>query len=260
MSCLAAAVSAQQPSWTQPYPAHTIAGNVHYIGTADLACFLIVTPAGHILVNTGLADSTKLMQASAEKLGYSLRDVKLLLTMQAHYDHVAAFAEIQKLSGAKVYATAKDAPILESGGASDPYAGARNPFTPVKVDRVLRDGETFEFGGTSVRVIYTPGHTPGSVSYEVTTAGKPTVHLINMQTVVMPLVGNKLEPGIVESYRKGFAAQKKLKPVIWAAAHGSQYGMMAKHKAGSFADPEGYAKAIANYEAAFEAELAKTRQ
>jgi metallo-beta-lactamase class B len=256
---LAGGLLGQNPAWTEPYPAHTVAGNVHYVGTADLACFLIATPAGNVLVNSGLASSTPLIRASVEKLGFALKDVKILLTMQAHFDHVAAFAEIQKLSGASIYATGKDAPLLESGGKSDPYNGGRNAFAPVKVDRILKDGEVLTLGGTKIRVIFTPGHSPGSVSYEISTPGKPDVLLVNMQSVVMPLVGNKLEPNIVEAYRRGFAAQKKLKPTIWVAAHGSQYGMAEKHKKGSFADPEGYVKAVARYEAAFEEQLAKER-
>jgi len=256
---MAGGVFGQNVSWTEPWPAHTIAGNVHYVGTRDLACFLITTPAGHILVNSGLASSTPLIRASVEKLGFALRDVKILLTMQAHFDHVAAFSEIQKLSGARVYATEKDAPLLESGAKTDPYNGGRNAFTPVKVDRRLKDGEVIAIGTTKLRVVLTPGHTPGSVSYEISTPGNPDVLLANMQSVVMPLVGNKLEPNIVDAFRRGFAAQKKLRPVIWAAAHGSQYGMEEKHKKGSFADPEGYVKAVARYEAAFEEQLAKER-
>ncbi len=256
--CAALSVfAAENDGWTRSFPAHTVGGNVHYVGTADLACFLIATPEGHLLVNSGLASSTPQIRASIEKLGFSLKDVKALLTMQAHFDHAAAFAELQKLSGAKVWATAKDAPILETGGKNDPYVGGSNAFQPVKVDRVLKDGEVIALGGTKIRVILTPGHTPGSVSYEVSTPGKPTVLLVNMLSVVMPLVGNTLEPNIVNAYRQGFAAQKKLKPEIWAAAHGSQYDMEAKHKKGSFADPQGYVEAVARYEAAFEAALAK---
>jgi metallo-beta-lactamase class B len=260
LSVFAGLTVAAPGNWSDPFPAHTISGNVHYVGTADLACFLITTPAGHILVNSGLADSTPLIRASVEKLGFALKDVKYLLTMQAHFDHVAAFAELQKISGAKVYATEKDAPILESGGKSDPYIGAGNPFRPVTVDRRLKDGDTISLGGTTVTLILTPGHTPGSASYRISAGGKPDVYLVNMLSVVTPLVGNKHQQGIVEDFRAGFAAQKRLKPVIWAAGHGSQYDMEAKHRKGSFADPDGYAKAVARYEQLFEQQLAKEQR
>src|SRR5579863_482251 len=99
------AAAQENPSWKRPFPPFHIAGNVYYVGTEDLACYLITTKQGAILINTGLADSTPLMRTSVEKLGFKLSDIKILLTMQAHYDHVAAMAEIQKITGAKMYAT-----------------------------------------------------------------------------------------------------------------------------------------------------------
>ena len=109
-------------------------GNVYYVGTEDLACFLIVTPKGNILINTGLADSLPLIRAGVESLGFHLGEVKILLTMQAHYDHVAAMAELKKETGAKFYATTGDVAALESGGKADP-PGFENLFEPIQVDR-----------------------------------------------------------------------------------------------------------------------------
>jgi metallo-beta-lactamase class B len=86
-------------TWRNPYPAHRIAGNLYYVGTEDLACYLIATPAGHILINTGLEDSTPLLRTSLQQVGLKLEDVKILLTMQAHFDHVAAMAEAERGSG-----------------------------------------------------------------------------------------------------------------------------------------------------------------
>src|SRR5215208_2441091 len=115
--CAVLAAPAQQnPGWRRPFPAHQIAGNLYYVGTEDLACFLLTTPEGHILINTGLADSTPLLRESFRKLGFRLEDVKILLTMQAHSDHVAAMREVQKLSGAKVFITEADAQSVEDGG------------------------------------------------------------------------------------------------------------------------------------------------
>jgi metallo-beta-lactamase class B len=261
---LAAGLSAQRPEWTRPFPGHKIAGNLYYVGTEDLACFLITTLEGNILINTGLADSVPLMRASAQKLGLKLEDTRILLTMQAHFDHVAAMREVQKLSGARVMATEGDAPVLEDGGKSDPFlTGERVRFAPVKVDRRLKDGETIRLGGTELVVHLTPGHTRGSVSYSmnVTQGGrKYNVLIANMGSVVMPLVGNAKYPEIVTDLAASFRKQKAMKPDIWAAAHASHYGMQAKLKAGSFVDPKGYQKAIDHYEKLYLERLAKERQ
>jgi metallo-beta-lactamase class B len=240
---------AQQEAWRRPFPGHKIAGNLYYIGTEDLACFLITTPEGHILINTGLADSVPMMRESAQKLGFKLEDIKLLLNMQAHFDHVAAMAEIQELSRAKVLSTEADAPALEEG----------RDFPAVKVDRRIKDGESIQLGGTEIKVILTPGHTQGSVSYSmnVREGGRDyRVLIANMSTVVMKLVGNAQYPGIVDDYKKTLQKQKALKCDIWVAAHASQYNMQEKLRAGSFVDPDGYLKAVAHYEKLFQERLA----
>jgi metallo-beta-lactamase class B len=249
-------LGAQNPDWKAPFPAHTIAGNLHYVGTKDLACYLITTPQGHILINTGLADSVPLMQASAKKLGFDLKDVKILLTMQAHYDHVAAFAEIQKLSGAKVFATEGDARYLESGGKGEPlamaFADQDFSFAPVKVDRRLKDGDTVKLGGTELQVVSLPGHTPGAAGYLLN-----GTFIVNLPSVVIKLLGNKAYPKAVEDYEATFVRLKKMKPTVWVAGHGSQYDLAAKYAKKSFADPEGYVAAVAESEKQFRQKLAK---
>jgi metallo-beta-lactamase class B len=242
---------AQQESWKAPFPGHTIAGNLHYVGTEDLACFLITTPECHILINTGLADSTETIRESVEKLGHKLEDIEILLTMQAHFDHVAAMAEIQKLAGARVFATEADAPALEDGGQSDPFLPEEYRFPSVEVDRRLKDGDTIRLGGTQLEVHLTPGHSKGSVSYSmnvVENGKKYRVAIANMGTVVMPLVDNEYYPEIAEEFAQSFRKQRALTPDIWVAAHASQYGMQEKYEAGSFVDPDGYKQAIDRFE------------
>ncbi|MEZ5403439.1 MAG: subclass B3 metallo-beta-lactamase [Bryobacteraceae bacterium] len=260
LALLALPVVAQRDGWTKPFPAYTIAGNLHYVGTEDLACFLITTPQGHILINTGVDGSVPMIRESMSKLGFKMEDIKILLTMQAHYDHTAGLAGIAKISGAKMYATAADAPILEDGGFSDPAFGGKRSFEPISVARKLKDGDLIKLGGTTLKTILMPGHTKGSVGYslDVAAAGKKEpILIVNLPSVVMPLVGNKGYPNIVADYRHTFEMLKKLHPGIWVAGHGSQYDMAAKHKAGSFVDPEGYAKAVARMEQLFEERLAR---
>ena len=110
--------------WTAPYPAHRVIGPVYAVGNAGLGVYLVATPDGHLLINTGLENSTAQIRESIESVGYRLDDVRILLTMQAHWDHTAALAEIKAVTGAEMWATAGDAGVLEDGGASDPLFGA----------------------------------------------------------------------------------------------------------------------------------------
>jgi metallo-beta-lactamase class B len=124
------------PQWSQPYAPFRIVGNLYYVGTYDLACYLIVTADGNILINTGLAASASLIRDNIKSLGFKVSDTKILLTTQAHYDHVAAMAEIKRLTGAQMMADDKDVTALEDGGVSDYELGKYGKtFEPVNVDR-----------------------------------------------------------------------------------------------------------------------------
>ncbi|HJV23389.1 MAG TPA: subclass B3 metallo-beta-lactamase [Holophagaceae bacterium] len=241
------------PEWSKPFPAHRMAGPVAYVGTAELGCYLIRGSQGHILLNTGLADSPPLILASLKALGIDPKAIKVLLTNQAHFDHVGGLAELQRLTGAQVWATAADAPLLRDGGASDPSGFTR--FAPVKVDRVLADGERLTLGDLDLTVVETPGHSPGSASYQLTFRedGRPRRLLFaNLPTVVMSLEPPAY-PGIGADLQRSFSRLKALHPDLWVAAHASQFGLAAKHAAGSYVDPKGYREAVAEAEAAFEA-------
>ncbi len=243
------------PEWSRPVPPFHIAGPVSFVGTEELGCYLIRGSTGCILINTGLEDSPKLILKNLEALGVDRRQVNLLLTNQAHSDHVGGFSKMQKLTGARIWATVRDAPLLESGGAADPSALPR--YKAVHVDRLLSDGEEMVFGDLRLKVMLTPGHTPGSVSYLLSYpegGATRTVLFANLPTVVMPLKNAKY-PAIVSDLRLSFARLKALHPDVWVAAHVSQCGLLDKAKTGRFEDADGYAKAVAACEADFETKL-----
>lgn len=269
---LTAAPAAAQPAeWSKPFPGHRVIGNLYAVGTYDLACFLITSDDGHILINTGLAESAPLIRANVESLGFRLEDIRVLLTMQAHYDHTAAFAEIKKATGAELWATAADAPLLEDGGASDPHFQGEYTFAPVPVDRVLSDGEVIELGRTRLTVVEMPGHTPGSVGYTMTVTENGRdyrVAIANMGSMNpgMRLSRDPTYPGIAADFAKTFRRQKSMEVDVWVAAHASQYGLHDKYRPGdayhpeTFVDPEGFRELVAHYERLYEEQLAAERR
>ena len=78
------------PDWHRALPGFKIAGNLYYVGTADLAVYLIHTPQGNILINSDYEEDVPTIRASIEKLGFRYNDTKILLISHAHGDHDAA--------------------------------------------------------------------------------------------------------------------------------------------------------------------------
>ena len=258
--------------WTRPFPPFRIAGNLYYVGTYDLACYLIVTPAGDILINTGLAGSASQIRANVAKLGFRFTDIKLLLATHAHFDHVAAMAEIKRLTGARLAATAPEVTLFESGGKTDFRFGEDKTawFEPVRVDEKLQNGQKVGLGGRELRVHLHPGHTKGAASYEFTVhdEGRDYRVLIANMPSINPgvrLVNNPAYPNIAADYAGTFAALKELHPEIFLASHASQFALHRKYQPGDpyqpirFVDPAGYRAAVDTLEAAFQAQLERER-
>lgn len=258
----ASLLQAQPESWSRPFPAHRIVGNLYAVGTYDLSVFLITSEDGHVLINTGLEDSTPLIRENVESLGFRLEDVAILLTMQAHYDHTAALAEIKQLSGAELWATEGDAPVLADGGFSDPHYGGEVHFPPVSVDRIIRDGEVIELGDIRLTVHEHPGHTRGSSSYTMVVRENGRdyrVGIVNMATINpgKRLFVDPTYPGVGEDFAETYRKQKAMEIDVWVAAHGVQYRLHDKWKPGdpyrpdTFVDPEGLRASVERLEASY---------
>ena len=262
-----AGLRAQPVDWAEPFPGHRVIGNLYAVGTAGLGVFLITSDEGHILINTGMEDSTPLIRENIESVGYRLEDVGILLTMQAHWDHTAALAEIKEITGAEMWATVGDGRVLEDGGFSDPHFGGRVSFRSVEVDRIISDGEIIELGDVRLRVHHHPGHTEGSSSYsmQVTEDGRDyNVVVANMGTINegKRLVVDPTYPGVADDFARTFASQKAMDVDVWVAAHGGQYGLHDKYQPGqayspdTFVDPQGFLAEVERLERIYEEQVA----
>ena len=249
-------------------PVH-IVGPLWDVGTRDLRVFLLTTPAGHVLIGGAMPASAHDIEDHIRVLGFDPKDIRIVLPTHAHVDHAGTLAYFKELSGARLEAMAGDAPLLESGGATDFLFADVPPFhfQPVHVDRILQDGDTVSLGGITLTSRLTAGHTPGNTtwvmnleegerSWSVVIAGSGS---INPGT---RLVRDPSYPGILEDYRRALALLEALQPDIWLAPHASQCSFEAKREraategARAFVDPDGYRAQVAKWKGDLEQTVA----
>jgi metallo-beta-lactamase class B len=255
----------------EPFPAYRIIGNIYYVGAKDITSFLIVSPSGHVLVNSGYEETVPIIQTGLEKLGFRLADIKFLLNGQAHLDHVAGQPLLKRITGAQVVVSQGDEHVVATGGAGDFRFDGKMSWKPCKVDRVVRDGDTLSVEGVTLTAHITPGHTVGCTTWTlpVESEGQQLQAVIVGGTTVFPsdrLVNNAKYPGIAADYARTFRILRSLPCDVFLGAHGVYYGMLEKYdrlkkgiKPNPFVDPDGYRAFVDRSEQSFEEELAKQK-
>ena len=264
--------AAQNEEWTRPFQPFRIIGNVYWVGSYDLSTYLIVTPQGNILINTGVGDTAQKIKASVEQLGFKLADTKIITATHGHYDHVAGIAELKKMTGAKVVISERDRELLETGGKAD-FRFGDSPdarFEPVKVDQTFKDGEKISLGGTELTTHLHAGHTKGATSFtfNVQENGKTyRVIIANMPSINpgVTVTGMPKYPEIGKDYARTFLALKDMKIDVFLASHASQFRLHEKYKPGDaynperFVDPTGYLSSVQGLEKTYLEQLEKER-
>lgn len=262
---LHAQANEESRAMNQPVHPFHIIGNIYYVGASDVTSYLIVTPAGDILLDGGFAETAPQIEANVRTLGFKLADVKYLLNSHAHLDHAGGIAELRNLTHAQFVAMDGDVPALKSGKS----------FPTASPDRIIHDGDTVNLGGVTMTAHLTAGHTRGCTTWTMTTddGGKsyrvvfvgsasvlPTYRLIDRPN------SPATYPGIEMDYERTFRVLKSLPCDVFLAAHGSFYGLtnkrevMAKDPAQNpFIDPAGYQAYVTRAEAAFQTELHRER-
>jgi metallo-beta-lactamase class B len=222
-------------SWNQPVEPFRIIGNVYYVGASDVTSFLIATPEGHILLDSGFKETVPQILQNIPKLGFKVEDVKILLNSHAHQDHAGGLALLKQLTGARLIVSRGDQPLLARGGLRDPNFGDTMRFDPVRADRLIDDGATVKLGGATVTALLTPGHTPGCTTWtmKVPAEGKSynVLFACSASSPGYQLVGNRAYPNIVEDYQRTFRILESLQPDVFLAAHGGFFGLQQKIQA-----------------------------
>jgi metallo-beta-lactamase class B len=243
-----------------------IAGNFYYVGANDVASFLITGPQGHVLIDGGYPGTAPMIMASIAKLGFDIRDVKVLLNSEPHFDHAGGLAALQKASGAELWASAASARAIEAGG-DDPdiflplralnWAGITR-YPAASVDHVFEDGDTVRVGPVVLTAHITGGHTRGCTSWSfVVHDGERALNVVSACSLVV-LQGARY-PEQRADIARTFRVLRGLPADIWVTSHARLWRRYRKFVASRtaanpvtpFIDPEGYRAYIDSGEASF---------
>ncbi len=253
------------------FPPYRVIGNIYYVGSNEIAQFLITTSQGHILLDTGFEASVPRLRENIEQLGFHYRDIKLILTSHAHIDHVQAHALVRRETGAEVVVSTPDAPFVENGGRGETVFDGVFSWTPCPVARRVNDGDQVKLGETTLVAHLTPGHTLGATTWTTKVRdGKKELAVLFFPSANVnrgvKLIGNERYPNIARDFERSFATWKSLRCDVFLADHGEFYGMKAKfarlrdgEQPNPFIDPQGYREFLARAETRFRDQLDSER-
>jgi metallo-beta-lactamase class B len=257
-------------SWNQPVKPFRVVGNIYYVGASEVASFLIVSPKGHILLDSGFEETVPLIKDNVKELGFKLEDVKVLINSHAHFDHAGGLALLKELTGAKLMMSEADAALMSSGGKGDFQWGDKLTFRPAAADRILHDGDKVELGDVTLTAHLTPGHTKGCTTWamKVKEDGR-LLDVVFVGSTTVPgykLVDNPKYPNIAADYAHTFDLLKSLHCDVFLAPHGSFFSMnekilkTAKGGKNPFIDPQGYVNFVRRTEKEFRDQLRREQR
>jgi metallo-beta-lactamase class B len=206
--------SLQAQNEAPPPAGFRIIGNIYWVG-GEYGSYLITTPQGHILHDTGTSEMHEVIVSNIKKLGFDVKDIKMIIASHAHFDHVQGHAAMKKLTGAQVIALGGDAAALEAG--QDNSAGGFRGMVAVHVDRVIKDGDTISLGGTTLRAVWVPGHTQGATIWTTTVSEGGKNYSVAFRGGEIPndgvqLIGNPRHPNVVDDTKRTLQKLKALQP------------------------------------------------
>ncbi|WP_459661632.1 subclass B3 metallo-beta-lactamase [Novosphingobium sp. 11B] len=264
--------------WLEPVGPVRVHGSTWLVGFTHLNVVMIVTEEGLILIDAGLPQAAPLVEASLASAGFSIRDVRYILSSEPHYDHAGGIAALARDSGAKVLASAAGARVLRAGrsGPEDPQRSSLFAYPPVRRVTAVRDGQRIRLGSVVVTAHATPGHTPGSMSWswrscsgsahgDVRPACADIVFAASLNSLTDDVYRYTDRPDVAREFRQTFKLVRSLSCDILITGHPEHSGGEEKLARLRLA-PDGYRTPKAcevladRYEAAFDARLRQEKQ
>jgi metallo-beta-lactamase class B len=239
----------------QPVDPFRIAGNFYYVGANDVSAFLITGAEGHVVLDAGYPTTAAMIMGSIAKLGFDIKDVKVLLNSEAHPDHGGGLTVLERASGAQVWASDASGDTLASGGDDpDMFLPLRAlawiglvGYPPVRVDHRFKDGDTIRLGPIALTAHITAGHTRGCTSFLFQVRDGDRV--LNVVSVCdTGVLGMSSYPEQAADRERSLKVLRGLPADIWVTNHARAWGRYRKFVASAtsknpvdpFIDPEGY--------------------
>ena len=248
----------------QPAEPFRIAGNFYYVGANDVAAFLITGPEGHIVLDGGYPSTAPMIMASIAKLGFNIKDVRVLLNSEPHPDHGGGLTVLQQASGAQLWASDASADSLAAGG-DDPdvvlplraliWIGVLG-YPAARVDHRFKDGDTIRVGPIAMTAHVTAGHTRGCTSWSFPVRdGDRVLNVVSVCDLGVLATSQYPEQGA--DRERSLRLLRSLPADIWVTNHARAWGRYrkfvasatAKNPVDAFIDPEGYRAYIDQAEA-----------
>jgi metallo-beta-lactamase class B len=248
-------LNANKVGGQQPAEPFRIAGNLYYVGASDVAAFLITGPEGHVVLDAGYPTTARMIMASIAKLGFDIRDVKVLLNSEAHADHAGGLAVLQQASGAELWASDASADSIAAGG-DDPdiflplrafFWMGLTGYPPARIDHRFKDGDTIRVGPIALTAHITAGHTRGCTSWSFPVRdGDRVLNVVSVcDTGVLAML---TYPEQAADRERSVRVLRSLPADIWVTNHARAWGRYRKFVASTtatnavdpFIDPQGY--------------------
>ncbi|HVY85917.1 MAG TPA: subclass B3 metallo-beta-lactamase [Caulobacterales bacterium] len=222
---------AMEGRWNEPFAPFKVMDDIYYVGTAGVSSWLITTPRGDVLIDGGVPQTPPQIIANIHALGFDIRDVKYLLNSHAHFDHAGGLAALQRASGAQMVASEGDKPALEAGHVDyGPTAGVQ--FPPIRVDRVVGEGDTLSLGGVTLTAHMIPGHTRGCTGWSMDAHGADgALHHVFFHcsaTVAGASLVPEAYPGMIAAYRTTFARVRTIEADVFLAPHAGFFDLQER--------------------------------
>jgi metallo-beta-lactamase class B len=249
----------------EPAEPFRIAGNFYYVGASDVAAFLITGPEGHVVLDGGYPTTAPMIMASIAKLGFDIKDVKVLLNSDPR-EHAGGLAALQRASGAALWASEASADVITAGGEDPDMALPLRALIRVgivgypaaRVDHRFKDGETIRVGPIALTAHITGGATRGCTSWSFPVRDGDRVLNVVSACSLVTVLGMRY-PEQAADLERSFRVLRSLPADIWVTSHARLWDRYrkfaardtAKNPVDPFIDPEGYRAYIDDAEAEF---------